>query len=95
MKNRKFAKADAMVAAGACASAHALVKAFATLSGDWRIKIIPHHTAEMLSDCGSRLCIGAPGEQENLELIRQAPSRRITGGSFHDTIQIWKSPCLN
>lgn len=86
MKSRKFAEADALVAAGACTSAHALAEAYATLSGDKRIKINPHDTAEMVLDCGSRLRIGTLGEAEVIELIRLAPSRGITGGSFYDAI---------
>lgn len=86
LNSRKFAEADALVTAGGCTSAHALAEAYATLSGDKRLKINPHDTAEMVLDCGSRLRVGVLGEAEILELIRLAPSRGIAGGSFYDAI---------
>jgi predicted nucleic acid-binding protein len=84
LNSRKFAEADALVAAGGCTSAHALAETYATLSVDKRLNTNPHDTAEMVLDCGSKLRIGVLAEEEVLDLIRRAPSRGISGGSFYD-----------
>lgn len=58
----KFEVADALIQPGACTSIHALVDAYATLSGDKRLKINPHDAAEMVLDCASKLETGSLSE---------------------------------
>jgi predicted nucleic acid-binding protein len=82
----KFEVADTLVQSGACTSIHALAEAYATLSGDKRLKINPHDAAEMVLNCASKLQTGSLSESESIALIENAPSRGITGGSFYDAI---------
>lgn len=86
LNSDKFEKADALLQSGACTSIHALAEAYATLSGDKRLKINPHDAAEMVLSCASKLEKGVLSEMVSLDLIKIAPSRGITGGSFYDAI---------
>jgi predicted nucleic acid-binding protein len=82
----KFEVADALVQSGAYTSTHALAEAYATLSGDKRLKINPHDAAEILLNCASKLQTASLSESESMALIKNAPSRGITEGSFYDAI---------
>ena len=83
----KFAAADALVKmGGAVTSARALAEAYATLSGDVRLKINPHAAAQMVGDLAQALQIHALAAQPYVALIRAAPAKGIRGGSFFDAI---------
>ncbi len=83
----KFAAADAMVkTSGAITSAHALAEAYATLSGDARLKINAHDAAQMVGDLAQALQVHALATGPYLALIRDAPAKGIRGGSFFDAI---------
>jgi len=82
----KFKEADALIASGGSTSSHALAEAYATLSGDRRLKIDPYDAAQMVADCAENLELGDLDHDEVLELIRSAPSRGIRGGSFYDAL---------
>lgn len=83
----RFNAADALVKTrGAVTSAHALAEAYATLSGDVRLKINPHEAAEMVGDLAQTLQVHAISAKACVELIRGAPARGIRGGSFFDAI---------
>lgn len=83
----KFAAADALVKSGtAVTSAHALAEAYATLSGDVRLKINPHDAAQMVGELAQALHVHALGAKPYVELIRAAPAIGIRGGSFFDAI---------
>ena len=82
----KFRQADALVASGNCTSAHALSEAYATLSGDKRLRINPHDAARIVLDCAAKLNVAAIKQSDLLALIERAPANGISGGSFYDSI---------
>ena len=83
----KFAAADALVkASGAVTSAHALAEAYATLSGDARLKIHPADAALMVGDLAQAIQVHALAAKPYLQLIKDAPARGIRGGSFFDAV---------
>ena len=83
----KFTAADALVKTrGAVTSAHALAEAYATLSGDVRLKINPQDAAQMVGDLAQAIHVHALTAQSCVELIQAAPARGIRGGSFFDAI---------
>jgi predicted nucleic acid-binding protein len=83
----RFAVADTLVkAGGAVTSAHALAEAYATLSGDVRLKISPHDAAQMVGDLAHAIQVHALAAKPYVELIKDAPSKGIRGGSFFDAI---------
>jgi predicted nucleic acid-binding protein len=84
--SEKFEQADALVAEGNATSAHALAEAYATLSGDKRLRINPHDAAELVLGCGKTLHVEALDEDEMTELVRRAPAKGICGGSFFDAL---------
>lgn len=86
LNSPKFDRADALLQGGNCTSAHALAEAYATLSGDKRLKISPQSAAEMVLDAARRLQCGALDSGEIAALIEKAPSKGISGGSFYDAI---------
>jgi predicted nucleic acid-binding protein len=82
-----FAAADASVKFGdSVTSAHALAEAYATLSGDPRLKIKPQDAARMVADLAHLLQVHALTAQQYLALIQAAPSSGIRGGSIFDAI---------
>jgi predicted nucleic acid-binding protein len=85
-KSPLFEPADALVAKANATSAHALAEAYATLSGDKRLRINPHDAADMVSGCASVLRVEGLDTTEMAKLIQAAPVRRICGGSFFDAI---------
>ncbi len=83
----KFPAADALVKTrGAVTSAHALAEAYATLSGDVRLKINPHDAAQMVGELAQTLQVHALTAKTYVELIQGAPANGIRGGSFFDAI---------
>ena len=82
----KFAAADALVDDDALTSAHALAEAYATLSGDARLKIAPSDAARMVDDLAERLEVHALGVAEYRQLVRSAPAKGIRGGGIYDAL---------
>jgi predicted nucleic acid-binding protein len=83
----KYAAADALVKGGeAVTSAHALAEAYATLSGDARLKLHPQDAAQMVGELAAGLEVHALSAQQYLGLIQSAPARGIRGGSFFDAL---------
>jgi predicted nucleic acid-binding protein len=81
----QFAAADALVKTnGAVTSAHALAEAYATLSGDVRLKIKSDDASRMVGDLAHALQVHALAAKPYVELIRDAPAKGIFGGSFFD-----------
>lgn len=86
-QSRDFARADALVkTTGSVTSAHALAEAYATLSGDTRLKIRADDAARMVLDLAQALQIHPLAARSYLELIRSAPAKGVSGGSFFDAI---------
>jgi predicted nucleic acid-binding protein len=86
-ESRHFTAADVLVKRdGAVTSAHASAEAYATLSGDARLKIKANDAAQMVTDLAHMLQANALGAKTYIELIRDSPDKGITGGSFFDAI---------
>lgn len=86
-QSRHFAAADALVRArGAGTSAHALAEAYATLSGDARLKISPSDAAQMVVELANALELRALSAKAYMTLIEGAPAKGIRGGSIFDAI---------
>jgi predicted nucleic acid-binding protein len=86
-RSSKFTAADALIKGGdAITSAHALAEAYATLSGDARLRISPRDAAQMIGDLAGGLQVHALLAQQYLALIQSAPAKGIRGGSFFDAI---------
>ena len=86
LQSAKFRQADALINSSGYTSSHALAEAYATLSGDKRLRINPHDAAAMVLDCSTRLKIGQLEPSETLKLIKSAPANGVSGGSFYDAI---------
>ena len=83
----QFAAADALVrTSAAVTSAHALAEAYATLSGDGRLKIRPGDAAQMIGEVAQGLHLHALPAKAYLALIEDAPAKGIRGGSIFDGI---------
>jgi predicted nucleic acid-binding protein len=83
----KFAEADKLVNEnGAVTSAHALAEAYATLSGDLRLKIRPAEAAQMVDDLAKVLSIRSFEAKDYRELIASAPAKGIRGGTIYDAL---------
>lgn len=85
-QSSRFTAADALVKQGAVTSAHALAEAYATLSGDARLRIDPSDAAQMVSDLAVALKVHALTARETLALIHSAPAKGIRGGSLFDAL---------
>lgn len=87
LNSHKFAAADALVCSGrARTSSHALAGAYATLSGDKRLKINPHDAAQMVADLAAELTMANLEADHHVTLIQNAPRQGIYGGSFFDAL---------
>lgn len=75
-----------MKTSGAITSAHALAEAYATLSGDPRLRINPHDAARMVGDFAEAIEVHALAAKRFLVLIREAPANGVRGGAFFDAI---------
>ena len=83
----KFTAADALVrTSGAITSAHALAEAYATLSGDLRLRINPYDAAQMVGDLATTIHVHALAAKPYVALIREAPAKGIRGGALFDAI---------
>jgi predicted nucleic acid-binding protein len=83
----KFAAADALVKdPRAVTSAHALAEAYATLSGDTRLRIVPADAARMVEDLAKELTVRALGAGDFRRLIASAPGKGIRGGTIYDAL---------
>ena len=83
----RFMAADALVqSSNMVTSAHALAEAYATLSGDARLKISPRDAAQMVGDLAASIEVHALTAQQYTTLIKAAPAASIRGGSFFDAI---------
>jgi predicted nucleic acid-binding protein len=82
-----FAAADALVnAADTCTSAHALAEAYATLSGDARLRIAPADAARMVEDLAKALSVETLPATAYQPLISAAPARGIRGEMIYDAL---------
>jgi predicted nucleic acid-binding protein len=86
VQSTHFEWADALVVKGNATSSHALSEAYATLSGDKRLRINPHDAAEMVVSCAKILSVQTLAQDDVLELVKQAPRKGICGGSFFDAL---------
>lgn len=83
----RFAAADALVGdSNAFTSAHALAEAYATLSGDPRLKIAPADAARMVEDLAAALKVRALDAADYRRLIASAPAKGIRGGMIYDAL---------
>lgn len=85
-KSSRFEQADALLRKTNATSSHALAEAYATLSGDKRLRINPYDAAEMVLGCAKKLKIGSLDSDGMEKLIQSAPGRGICGGSFFDAL---------
>lgn len=81
-----FPKADALILKENVTSSHALAEAYATLSGDKRLRIRPKEAAQMVSDLADHLTVETLNAEETVRLIRFAPDRGTAGGSIYDVL---------
>ena len=83
----KFAAADALVnEPDPFTSAHALAEAYATLSGDARLKINPADAARMVDDLAKGMTVRALAAADYRQLISSAPGQGIRGGTIYDAL---------
>jgi len=82
----KFAAADALIKRPNVTSSHALAEAYATLSGDKRLRIKAHDAAQMVLDCAAKLAVADLGLRRLKDLLSAAPARGVTGGLFYDAM---------
>ncbi len=83
----KFAAADALVnGSDVFTSAHALAEAYATLSGDPRLRIQPADAAQMVEDLAATVAVRALRAADYRQLISSAPAKGIRGGTIYDAL---------
>jgi predicted nucleic acid-binding protein len=83
----KYGVADALVNDGhATTSAHALAEAYATLSGDARLRIAPADAAAMVDDLAERLDVHSMSVAEYRKMIASAPANGVRGGGIYDAL---------
>ena len=83
----KYGAADALVNGGhATTSAHALAEAYATLSGDARLRISPADAAAMVEDLAERLDVQPMCVAEYRKMIGSAPAKGVRGGGIYDAL---------
>ena len=86
-QSAKFAQADKLVSdRQSVTSAHALAEAYATLSGDPRLKIRPVDAAQMVDALAEELTVLALAVEQYRDLITSAPERGVRGGSIYDAL---------
>jgi hypothetical protein len=67
-------------------SAHALAEAYATLSGDPKLKIHPADAARMVEDLAKRVNVRAFAATDYRRLISEAPAKGVRGGTIYDAL---------
>ena len=83
----RFAAADALVnSSDTCTSAHALAEAYATLSGDARLRIAPADAAHMVVDLARALSVETLPAAAYPHLISASPAKGICGGMIYDAL---------
>jgi predicted nucleic acid-binding protein len=83
----KFPAADRLVSRkDAFTSAHALAEAYATLSGDPRLRINPANAAQIIDDLAGTLNVWTFEFSDYRALISAAPSKGIRGGAIYDAL---------
>jgi predicted nucleic acid-binding protein len=83
----KYHAADALVNDDhATTSAHALAEAYATLSGDARLRIAPADAAAMVEDLAKRLDVQSMSVSEYRKMIGSAPAKGVRGGGINDAL---------
>jgi predicted nucleic acid-binding protein len=83
----KFARADTLInEKNSVTSAHALAEAYATLSGDPRLKIRPADAAQMVDDLAQSLTVLSFDTKNYRDLIACAPAKGIRGGTIYDAL---------
>ena len=83
----KFAAADALVnQPEAWTSAHALAEAYATLSGDPRLRIAPADAARMVEDLAKAVSVRALAAADYRQVMASAPAKGIRGGMIYDAL---------
>jgi predicted nucleic acid-binding protein len=83
----KYNAADALVNGGhAMTSAHALAEAYATLSGDARLRISPADAAAMVEDLADRLDVQSMSATDYRKMIGLAPAKGVRGGGIYDAL---------
>ncbi len=86
-QSAKFAAADALVnSPEVFTSAHALAEAYATLSGDSRLRIHPNDAARMVEDLAKGMNTLALAAPDYRQLIASAPAKGIRGGTIYDAL---------
>ncbi|MEX1110279.1 MAG: PIN domain-containing protein [Chthoniobacterales bacterium] len=83
LNSGNFAEADALIKRPNVTSVHALAEAYATLSGDKRLRIKAHDASQMVLDCAAKLQVADLGVRSLARLLSSAPSRSVTGGLFY------------
>lgn len=86
LHSARFAEADALIKRPNVTSVHALAEAYATLSGDKRLRIKAHDASQMVLDCAAKLQVADLGARPLAQLLSSAPSRGVTGGLFYDAM---------
>lgn len=86
LHSARFAEADALIKRPNVTSVHALAEAYATLSGDKRLRIKAHDASRMVLDCAAKLQVADLGARPLAQLLSSAPSRGVTGGLFYDAM---------
>ncbi len=82
-----FAAADVLVnSREVFTSVHALAEAYATLSGDPRLRVHPADAAQMVEDLANRVAVHGLSVKEYRRLISSAPASGIRGGTIYDAL---------
>jgi predicted nucleic acid-binding protein len=86
-QSAKFTQADRLVGdKHSVTSAHALAEAYATLSGDARLKIRPADAAQMVEALAEQLTVVGFDVGQYRHLIASAPGKGVRGGSIYDAL---------
>ena len=86
-QSAKFAAADALVnRSEVFTSAHALAEAYATLSGDPRLRLRAADAARMVEDLANMVTVHALAVEDYRRLIASAPAKGIRGGTIYDAL---------
>ncbi len=86
-QSAKFAAADTLVnEPDTFTSAHALLEAYAILSGDPHLKINPRDAARMVEDLANTIKVHLLSVTDHRQLILSAPPKGIRGGMIYDAL---------
>ncbi len=83
----RFSAADALVnGANGFTSTHALAEAYATLSGDPRLRLKPAEVAEMVDGLAACVRLQEISAADYRKVIASAPANGIRGGMIYDAL---------